>query len=221
MRGDAPESLGGCVTIRPRGPRASLPGGVPAAASPRGRHVWRPPHPATCLWARSARSGHSVGPFGHNGALWALTLGAVAHPVGMAPHAPTRTRNGGTASPRRPRRRASGPRRTPAGAGTDSRVLASGPGWCLSLRVRRTAWRGLTGLLTPLLLVGVGSCTPTVQQHPDAPAPQTPTSSRDAGSDRGPQFVPSEPPSATVRFYDMHTHERVGARCSKPVGSCD
>ena len=97
----------------------------------------------------------------------------------------------------------------------------SGPGWCLSLTASRTTRARLAALVTTACLTVLGSCTGTVQRHPDAPAPQTPTSSRDRGSDVGPQIVPSEPPSATVRFYDLHTNEGVPARCSKPSGSCD
>jgi len=99
----------------------------------------------------------------------------------------------------------------------DTTWQASGPGLCLSLRVRRTTARGLAALVTAALWAALGSCTATVDHGPETPQPQTPTSSRDPGRDVGPQFVPSEPPSATVRFYDLHTRE--GSPC--PSGTVE
>jgi hypothetical protein len=92
-----------------------------------------------------------------------------------------------------------------------------GPGWCLSLRVARRARAQLVSLLAATLVAGLGSCTGTVQRPAPTPSPTTPTSSSNGGTDVGPQTPLSEPPSATVRFFDLHTRE--GSPC--PSGTVE
>ena len=222
VRGDAPQSLGGPVTLRPRGPEREAPrlGSRPAACP--GRDLCTRVHRRTAAWRTSLPRSRKTAPSGDQGALRALTDGAVVHPAGMAPRAPTRRHTSGRSSTTPGPRRTSRPPRRPGGADRDTTVRVDGPGWCLWLRVRRTTSRGLAALLIPLLIGSVGSCTGTVHRPPDSPQPQTPTSSRDPGSDVGPQLVPSEPPSQTVRFYDMHT-DGPPAKCAPadPEVSCD
>ena len=179
------------------------------------------PHLAGHLWMSSAGTSRKMPTTGHQGALRALNTGRSRTLPHVAPHAPNRTSSGDRASTRPRRRRTSGLGAPRAGEDRDTLLRIVAPGWCLSLTGTRTTRARLAALLTTVALSAFGSCTGTVQRHPDAPAPQTPTSSRDPGSDEGRMYVPSEPPSATVRFYDMHTPTRVPARCSKPVGSCD
>jgi len=117
--------------------------------------------------------------------------------------APIQPGNGGTSSTATRRRRTSRPRGRRAGDDRDTTVRVDGPAGCLCWTVPRTASVALRRLPHLLLICALASCTGTVPNHPDSPAPQTPTSSSNGGSPDRDSPEPSQAPRTVVKEYEL------------------
>lgn len=148
------------------------------------------------------------------GALRALIIGARGDHARVTPHAPILPGSGDTASTRPGRRRTPGRRSPQAGEDRDTTSLTLVLRWCLPAACGRRASSAAVSVVLSLLVAALGSCTDRTSEHPDAPAPQTPSSSSPSSLPRGLNLPPAGTPTVHVTDYPLDTD--VGPQTGAP-----